>query len=162
MNEPQLLEEQRRRFGSRIYRQQTAEEVPEVLAYEPTPIAKGETPAIVEKFGIMAGWQTDPQIKTKALAVDSFIRDRIQDEQLRDSQVSYETILGRMLGERNLEDIVRKGEGFDLLDQMFQQAAIEEEMSSETYLKKFEDQVKWERVRYLKQELKEALRGLET
>ena len=160
MNEPQLLEEQRKRFGSRIYRQQTAEEVPEVLEYEPSPITTGETPLIVGRLGIQAGWEVDPQIKTKVLAVDSFIRERVGDEDLRDSEVSYDTIINRMIGQADLEDIVRRNSGTALLDQMFQRAAIEEKMSGQSYLERFAEHIKWERVTSLLSQLKEALKAV--
>ena len=139
---------------------QTAEEVPEVLEYEPSPITTGETPIIVSRLGIQAGWEVDPQVKTKALAVDSFIRGRVDDEDLRDSEVSYDTIFQRMIGEADLEDIVRRNSGTNLLDQMFQRAAIEERMSGQSYLEKFAEHIKWERVTNILSQLKQALNAI--
>mgnify|MGYP001559384299 FL=1 len=139
---------------------QTAEEVPEVLEYEPSPITTGETPIIVSRLGIQAGWEVDPQVKTKALAVDSFIRGRVDDEDLRDSEVSYDTIFQRMIGEADLEDIVRRNSGMNLLDQMFQRAAIEERMSGQSYLEKFAEHIKWERVTNILSQLKQALNAI--
>ena len=50
---------------------------------------------LMDKLGITTDAMVDDSIFTKARGVDEFIRKQIEGEQLRDSSVSYETILDR-------------------------------------------------------------------
>ena len=97
-----------------------------------------------------------------ARAVDDFIRKSIEDEKDRDSIVSYENILSRLLTRipEPLERMIARKEGAKVLDLLFATAAINERMSSQTFLQRTKDKLFNKRVESLKEQLRIELQKI--
>lgn len=125
--------------------------------YVPSPIQL--EPAIVDKLGIKNDYMVDKKVEVKAKGVDEFLRKQIESEGMRDSMVSYETVLSRMTDSlpESLERMVTSKRGLSVLDMLFMEAALAEEMSAHSYLSELEERYKGQHVDYLLAELEKAI-----
>lgn len=162
MNEPQFIAEQFNIIRNRLATIGRGNEV-DVIDYNPEPVSDYEVehgvPYVVDKLQLNVPYIIDPQVKLKALAVDSFVRKIAKDEGSRDSTTSYQGILDRIIQRlpEPFERMMQAKKNDKVLDFMFGEAAIREEMSSETFLKVVEDRIKYQRISLLLNQLQKEL-----
>ena len=159
-NENQWIEQQLKEAGGRRFPTDKGGEVAiEDLNYEPGIVSQYEAekgvPYIVDKLSIKEDFRIDPQIEILARGVDEFILNQIN----RDSSVSYETILERMLNKlpEPFERMMQGKKNIQILERLFSEVSINNSMSSKTYKEVLEESIKAQRVENLKQELKSKL-----
>lgn len=168
MFERDLIQQEREKFGGNIsiMTDKGSEMPPEAVDYQPQPISdyisNNKIPYIVDKLQLKNDFMIDNKIKVKALEVEDFVRSKATDENLRDSINSYETVLERMFKHlpEPLERMVRSGNALKVLDYLFEEVALDNRLSGETYLEQANERFKYARVEYLKQQLKEALKAI--
>lgn len=163
MNEIQYLQDYYKKFPSRhSFPTHGGEEPVEAHPYSPEPASTYEAehgmPYIASKLQL-SNYHVDPQNEIKVMAVDQHIKTLMEEEGLRDSVVSYETILNRMFSRLggSAESLVRTGKGSNLLDMLFQEVALTQNMSGETFLKTVQQLFHRAKVELLKGELKKEL-----
>lgn len=152
MNEQQYLEKNKK--GPVIA---VPDDVFEPGKYEASPIPADLL--IVDKLGIRTDFMIDGKIAVKARGVEEFLRSQLSEEGMRDSTVSFETVLSR-LTERlpeSLERMVTGKRGLAVLDHLFKIVALSEEKSAQTYYRELEEQYRSEYVDYLLAQLEKAL-----
>ena len=86
----------------------------------------------------------------------------LEKEGLRDTLMSYRALLDRLTMRlpENIEMMVRGKQSYRALELMFQEIALNERSSGQTYLKKFMRNYQFQKVESLKQQLKTALATL--
>lgn len=160
MSENKWIEQQLKEAGGRRFPTEKGGEVAiEALDYEPGIVSQYENengfPYIVDKLGIKDDFRIDPAIEITARGVDEYILNQVN----RDSSVSYETILERMLTKlpEPFERMMQAKKNLQVLDRLFSEVSIINNMSSESYHKVLEESIKAQRVENLKSELKNKL-----
>ncbi len=127
----------------------------EDVDYEPMPISSYELenghPLLIEKLGIKDDFRIDEKIRVMAAGIDRFIRTQTE----RDSQTSYEMVFGRITSRlpESLERMVRGNNGIKVLQLLFQEVSVHNELSSESYLELLREELKREGVEKLKKQL---------
>ena len=164
MNEPQYLKEQLDKFGNINKSAEQGGEIPvEKGQFDSIEISNYSKekgfPYIVDKLNIRNDFNMDSKIAAKAHGIEQFIMEQIQEEGLRDSLISYETVLDRYLTKlpESLERMVQSKNSLKALEFLFGEAALEEELSNESYLDIMQERLKYQRVEFLKGQLKQAL-----
>lgn len=163
MHEPQWIEKQLKEAGGNRHITNRGSEIPvEALEYEPQSISEYEqehgVPYIVDKLQIKSDFALDNKIKIKTRGIEEFILSQTE----RDSSVSYENILERMLAKlpEPLERMIQSKRNLQVLDSLFQEVAILQNLSGKTYLKVLEDRINQQRVEMLKQQLIQNLQTI--
>lgn len=131
-------------------------------AFEPNsyePRALGETPYVATKLGILLDFKVDEAVQIKVAGVDEYIRSIIQNEGLHDSEVSYAAILERSFSKlgQPIERMVTAKRGLQVLDFLFQEASLQEELSAKSHFQALSEKYKHNRVSRLLHELEGSL-----
>lgn len=153
MNEIQYLEKNKR--GPIVA---VPDDVFEPGKYEASPIPANLL--IVDKLGIRTDFMIDGKIAVKARGVEEYFRSQIEEEGMRDSTVSFETVMTRLTDKlpESLERMITGKRGLEVLDHLFKIVSLSEEKSAHTYFKELEEQYKAEYVDYLLAQLEKALK----
>ena len=163
MNELQYLKHQRELHGNRALGPNDASLPIEALDYQPETIEsyqnKNGKPYLVDRLMIDIGYKIDPSVEVKIAAVNELFERTIELESLRKGIASYNNVLERFISKAfpEFEREVRRGNGIKILEQLFNEAAIRNRMSSESYLKHYSDKLREQKISYLLGELKRQL-----
>ena len=119
-------------------------------------------PYILHHLGLQVDSLIDERIAMMARVVDGHIVKSLEKEGLRDTLMSYRALLDRLTMRlpENIEMMVRGKQSYRALELMFQEIALNERSSGQTYLKKFMRNYQFQKVESLKQQLKTALATL--
>jgi|TARA_R100001530_G_C4319709_1_gene155372 hypothetical protein len=101
----------------------------------------------------------DPSIELKARTIDKHIRQNTEDF-LQDSEIGFKNGFNFLL-ERldiNLDHELQKGNSMKIMDRLFSEVAIHNNLSSDTFIKESEKAFKEAKVNSLKEQLRELLK----
>lgn len=124
----------------------------EAIHFDDTTISKFEEknglPYAAVKLGYGDKFSLDPQVEMKVRAIDEHIRQTMQQEGLKDTPFSYQTILARMAGKLadSIEGARNHNQIKGLLDNLFMQVAFANGKSSKTFLQEFSKRFSQSRV----------------
>lgn len=155
MNESKYVAEQRKQIPNRLLVETFGDEAPV------EPLEFQEMPSIVERLKIQDAW-IDPKVQTMAHGVEEFIKEQVKSEKLREGIIGYNTVLDRMISRmpEPLQLLIQSKQGVKVLEFLFRESAINNKLSSKTFLWKVEEDVKYRRVEFLLNKLKTALGNL--
>lgn len=127
--------------------------------FTPEQISPG-IPKIAQIMKIEAATMVDPNIETMALAIDKYILDSIIDESMKESGKGYDESLKKVLQRLgvNVIEEVQRGNAMRLINRLFQEAAINNRLSTDSFMKKSKLTFKEAKIKELKTRLKELIK----
>lgn len=130
------------------------EEVPDIQEFEDVD---SETSKVGEKLGLNGIIENDFDIEVKARIIDKFLKENIKSESMKDSEKYFENNLNKLSERLGISIIneLQKGNALALLDKLFREIAIKNNLSAETFLKKSREEYRQSKVKSLLNKLKQ-------
>lgn len=127
-------------------------------SFEPESVSfeLSEPSKIGSILGINESLNIDFDLDVKARAIDKYVRESIKTESVKDSKFGFEKGLEKLVQRLgvNLMEESQKGNAMKLLDRLFQEVSISNSLSSKTFLQEVRNEVKKEKIKSLKNQLK--------
>jgi len=132
------------------------------LGYEPADSNLGlDAPSqIGSKLGLDTLIAGNVDIEVMARSVDRFVRDGIQEDSMKGSQIAFERGLQKLIDRVgvNMIDEIERGQGLKLLERLFNEVSLQSKLSGQTNLKNVKKELKKAKIDYYKKQIKNLLK----